>query len=182
VAEQSGDFSISTRLARSVAASIQNGGDRPRHSPDSAASWEGLYPAPIPSFLLHAGASVRSTDPLSESRDNAVEARKLIVGKGTMLSGEIKSCDLLFVEGRVEAKLKTCQNMVIGETGNFNGTAVMDNAEVRGRYDGDLVVRKRLTIHATGEVTGTISYREIEIEQGGRISGEIRASLADQEI
>jgi cytoskeletal protein CcmA (bactofilin family) len=45
---------------------------------------------------------------------------------------------------------------------------------VRGRVEGDLVVYKRLLIRASGHVSGTITYGEIEIEVGGRISGTIQ--------
>jgi cytoskeletal protein CcmA (bactofilin family) len=37
------------------------------------------------------------------------------------------------------------------------------------------VVRKRLLIRATGRVSGAITYGEIEIERGGKISGAIQA-------
>ena len=91
------------------------------------------------------------------------------------MSGEITSCDRLVIEGSVEANLQNCQHMAIAETGVFNGNAAIDDVEVSGRFDGDLVVRKRLLIRASGRVSGTITYGEIEIEAGGRISGVIRA-------
>ena len=42
---------------------------------------------------------------------------------------------------------------------------------MRGQFEGELVVSKRLLIRATGHVSGTITYGEIEIERGGRVSG-----------
>ena len=44
-------------------------------------------------------------------RDDSVEARKLIVGRGISLSGEITACDRLVIEGSVEANLQNCQHM-----------------------------------------------------------------------
>ena len=49
-------------------------------------------------------------------------------------------------------------------------------AEIRGRFEGTLTVRKRLFIRATGRVMGTIRYGQIEVERGGRISGDIEAT------
>jgi cytoskeletal protein CcmA (bactofilin family) len=43
-----------------------------------------------------------------------------------------------------------------------------------------LVVRKRLLIKATGRVSGTIRYGQIEIECGGQISGDIQAQAASE--
>jgi cytoskeletal protein CcmA (bactofilin family) len=103
-----------------------------------------------------------------------VDRRTLIIGEGISLSGEVTSCDRLIVEGTIEAKLEKCQHVIIAETGVFNGNASTENADVRGRFQGELVVRKRLLIRAGGHVSGTITYGEVEIESGGKISGTIR--------
>ena len=107
------------------------------------------------------------------------EPRQLIVGHGVSLSGEITACARLIIEGNVEANLHDCHDVDIAETGFFKGAASIDNAEVRGRFEGELVVRKRLLIRATGRVSGKIAYSEIEIEHGGKISGEIEARTGD---
>ena len=91
------------------------------------------------------------------------------------LSGEITSCNRLIVEGTVAAQLDNCQHVIISETGVFRGDGTTDNADVHGCFEGNLVVRKRLLIRATGRVSGTITYSEIEIKCGGKISGTIRA-------
>ena len=127
-------------------------------------------PAPAPALLN------QRTDHSVHPGANAVEARKLIVGQGISLSGDIASCDRLVVEGRVQANLQNCQHMTIAEGGVFDGNAAIEDAEIRGRFEGDLVVRKRLVICASGHVSGTVTYGEIEIEAGGRISGTIQAS------
>jgi cytoskeletal protein CcmA (bactofilin family) len=115
----------------------------------------------------------------ARSRDPEVDRRTLIVGQGIALTGEVTSCDRLVVEGSIQATLQKCQNVIIAETGVFNGHASTENADVRGRFDGDLVVRKRLLIRAGGHVSGTVTYGEIEIESGGGISGTIQQAGAN---
>ena len=71
-----------------------------------------------------------------------------------------------------DAELKLAQQLIsqlASET--FDPAGYTD--EVRGRIEGDLVVRKRLLIRAGGHVSGTITYGEIEIESGGKITGLI---------
>src|SRR5207237_5049773 len=82
-------------------------------------------------------------------------------------------------EGSVEANLQNCRDVDIAESGLFKGSASIDDAEVRGRFEGNLVVRKRLLIRASGRVSGTIRYGQIEIECGGQISGDIQAQPGD---
>jgi len=117
----------------------------------------------------------RPGDGAVQPRRNEAEVRKLIVGREITLSGEITSCDMLMVEGSVEANLTNCRDVDIAESGLFKGSAAIEEAEIRGRFEGNLVVRKRLLIKASGRVSGTIRYGQIEIECGGQISGDIQA-------
>jgi cytoskeletal protein CcmA (bactofilin family) len=113
--------------------------------------------------------------PSAAPRRNDSDLRKLIVGREITLSGEINSCDKLVIEGSVEANLQNCNEVELAETGLFKGSATIDEIEVRGRFEGSLTVRKRLLIRATGRVSGTIRYGQIEIECGGQISGDIQS-------
>jgi cytoskeletal protein CcmA (bactofilin family) len=123
---------------------------------------------------VHApGSPQQLTDEATGSRGNEVDRRTLVIGEGISLSGELTCCDRLVVEGTIEAKLQKCQHVMIAETGLFNGHASTENADVRGRFEGELVVRKRLLIRAGGHVSGSVTYGEIEIESGGKITGVI---------
>jgi len=113
------------------------------------------------------------TEPRSHPRSSEADVRTLIIGPGVSVKGEITSCNRLIVEGKIEAKLADCPNVIIKEGGVFNGESTTENAEVQGSFDGNLVVRGRLLVQATGRVSGKIAYGDIEIERGGKISGEI---------
>lgn len=103
---------------------------------------------------------------------------KLTVGPNIKLKGvEITDCDTLVVEGLVEATMDS-RVMQIAEMGAFNGSAEIDIAEIHGAFDGDLVVRDKLVIYATGRVTGKIRYGKVVIEEGGQLSGEITFGAA----
>lgn len=108
------------------------------------------------------------------------DAKRLIVGRGIVLTGEIRSCDRLVVEGRVEASLADSRSIEIAESGSFTGTAQVESADVSGLYEGEITIRGRLTVRSTGRITGTIHYGELEIERGGILSGTI-GILSDKE-
>ena len=98
---------------------------------------------------------------------------KLTVGPNIKLKGvEITDCDTLVVEGLVEATMNS-RVIQIAEQGAFKGSAEIDLAEIRGVFDGQLTVRQKLVIYATGKVTGTIRYGKLVVEEGGQLSGEI---------
>ncbi|HEY9537297.1 MAG TPA: polymer-forming cytoskeletal protein, partial [Kiloniellaceae bacterium] len=103
----------------------------------------------------------------------AVEGRKLVVGREICLSGEIKTCEKLVVEGRVEADLRDSQSLEISEPGLFKGNATVEDCEISGTFEGDLTVTGLLVVQPTGRVSGRIRYAEMELSRGARVSGDI---------
>jgi cytoskeletal protein CcmA (bactofilin family) len=118
-----------------------------------------------------ASADVQQKSSASASDTDRVDRGTMIVGREISVSGDIDSCDRLVVDGTVEASLHACRDLDIAATGRFRGNAATANADIRGRFMGDLVVRHRLIIRAGGDVSGTITYNQIEIENGGKLSG-----------
>ena len=104
------------------------------------------------------------------------DERKLTVGKGLSLAGEITSCDILVVEGKVEAKLTDGKLLEITESGQFRGSVEIENADIAGRYDGQLIVHGRLTVRASGRISGMVKYGELEVSAGGQIIGELQVA------
>ncbi len=128
----------------------------------------GAYPGAYP------GAATTSYGVSSTPAVAAADGRnRLNIGQGITLSGEIESCDHLIVEGTVEAALKGASVLEIAETGAFFGTVEIDEATIAGRFEGDLTVRGRLTIKATGSITGAISYKELAVEAGATLDGKV---------
>jgi cytoskeletal protein CcmA (bactofilin family) len=135
-------------------------------------------PATFAGFSFGAEPPLGTPEP-ENGRDGkgaaAVEVGTLMVGRQVSFIGVIKACKRLVVEGNVDANLQRCETVEVAETGLLQGQVGTDLAEVRGRFEGELVVKRRLTIKHNGQVSGTTTYREIEIERGGRIVGDVTA-------
>jgi len=99
--------------------------------------------------------------------------RKLMIGKGITLSGEIEECEHLIVDGTVEATLKGGNVLDISETGAFYGTVEIEEANIAGKFEGDITVSGRLTVQSTGQISGTIAYKELAVEVGASVDGSI---------
>ena len=102
-----------------------------------------------------------------------VESKKLVVGREISLNGDITACDILVVEGRVEASLENSDILEVAAGGSFKGSVTINTAVIGGQFDGDLVVRGQLKLLAGGRITGTVKYASLVIEEGGLISGTI---------
>jgi cytoskeletal protein CcmA (bactofilin family) len=161
----------------------------PPGSPGSASSAaRALPPDPAPLREGRAGVarseSAHASPPspaLAPAPANAAAAptaestgSKLFVGVNIKLKGvEISDCDLLVVEGNVEATVHS-KEMHIAQPGTLHGTALIDVAEVHGEFTGELTARTRLVVHGTGKVSGTIRYGRLIVADGGTISGDMK--------
>ena len=121
--------------------------------------------APAPSAQTSPTATTAGTRP---GADSQLKVGPLIRLKGV----EITDCDTLFVEGTVEATMDS-RVMEIAAPGCFKGAAVIDIAEIHGRFEGTLTARDRLVIHPTGQVSGTVRYGKLSIAEGGQLSGDV---------
>ena len=110
----------------------------------------------------------------ARSLDTTSDQKRLIVGRDISLTGEITSCDRLVVEGQVEVTLPAARLIEVAPTGVFKGNADVEEADISGRFEGELIARGRLIVRAGGRVQGKIRYGRIVIEQGGEISGDMQ--------
>ncbi|MDH5212086.1 MAG: polymer-forming cytoskeletal protein [Betaproteobacteria bacterium] len=128
-------------------------------------------PPAAPAVGPEAAKPVEPAKPVDKSEER--KEAKLIVGPDIKMKGvEVTDCDTLVVEGRIEATLDS-RVLQIAQNGVFSGTVAVDTAEIHGRLEGDLTVRKQLVIHATGKVSGKIRYAKIKVEEGAELAGEI---------
>jgi len=117
--------------------------------------------------------AANAVETVAEVKSDSRREAKLVVGPEIKIKGvEISDCDTLVVEGRIEATLDS-RVLEITEHGVFQGTIAVDNAEIHGRFEGELTVRKQLVIHATGKCSGKIRYTKIKVEEGAELAGEI---------
>ena len=97
--------------------------------------------------------------------------RRLIVGRDISLAGEIKECDQLVVDGTIEATLHHGKRLDITPNGLFIGNANAEDADIAGRFEGDLNV-SRLRLRASARLTGRVRFTTLDVEAGAQITGE----------
>ena len=115
---------------------------------------------------------------LGQPQRGEAESKTLIVGREIRLSGEITSCDKLVVEGQVEAFLSEARVIEVAPTGYFKGDAQVNEADISGRFEGELIAKDKLIVRSSGRISGSIRYGRIVIESGGEISGDMRSLSA----
>ena len=96
----------------------------------------------------------------------------MTVGPGVQMEGAIRHFEKLVILGSSEGDLEG-ENLIIGEGGCLSGTASIRNMEIVGTFQGTANVSGHIRLRSTGSIAGQITYTSIEIEDGGKISGEM---------
>ncbi len=146
----------------------------PRQQPQAPTAARELPPAATPTLIdvVATATPARSASAAAGSGNEA--GSKLFIGVNIKLKGvEISDCDVLVIEGHVEATVHS-KAMQIDKPGTLKGTALIDVAEVHGDFSGELTARTRLVVHGTGRVSGKIRYGKLIVAEGGELSGDVK--------
>ena len=104
--------------------------------------------------------------PVTVSAASLPDEGRLTVGRDIRLTGELKSCESLLVEGVVNLDLQGTKFLEVMEGGTFAGSAMVETAEIVGSFEGDLTVTGLLIIHPSGRINGNITTAELQLERG----------------
>lgn len=66
----------------------------------------------------------------------------------------------------------------IAQFGTFNGAMECETASIHGKFEGELTCHERLAVRSTGCIKGKIRYRQLEVECGGEIIGDVQTLQA----
>ncbi len=103
---------------------------------------------------------------------------QLYVGPGLKLKLEVGQCDIFRCEGEAEGNVKAKQ-LILSPSGRLAGHIEVDTAEVEGSFDGIMIVAGFLHVRSTGRISGNVRYKQIEIERGGQVQGQMSAMDAN---
>ena len=96
----------------------------------------------------------------------------LMIGEGVIITGTIKANSKVTIQGTVDGDIE-CNSITISKSGNVKGKIKTDTITVEGKAEGEINAEDVLNIKSQGHVSGKVFYGEIQIEEGGKISGEI---------
>ena len=86
-----------------------------------------------------------------------------VIAKNTSITGEIISEGDFRVDGSLEGTLKTNGKVIIGVDGLVKGKVESANADIEGRFSGELVVHETLSIKGTSNITGDILIGKLSV-------------------
>jgi len=97
---------------------------------------------------------------------------ELVVGEGVILNGSLEVPNKAWVLGAINGDLKV-HSLTVGSTGKIEGKIDCQIADIAGHVKDDLRVHEFLIVRSSSTITGNIFYKEIDIERGAKIAGQL---------
>ena len=108
-----------------------------------------------------------------ESQNKVNDSKhNLMIGEGVTIKGDIKSDNEVIIQGTVEGDIE-CNSITIDHSGNLKGKIKAENMTVKGKVEGEINVNNLLEIKSKGNASGKIFYGGIQIDEEGKLAGEI---------
>ena len=101
-----------------------------------------------------------------------------LIGGGMTITGNVTVDGGLRIEGRLEGNVNATQVVVLGPDAVVNGDITAKDAIIGGRVRGAVNTTGRLELHATCDVEGEITAPRFKMDEGGRVSGQVRIGAA----
>lgn len=97
------------------------------------------------------------------------------LAEGTEIKGEIRFKTILRVDGKINGKIISDGELVIGESGEVEAEVRVGTLSVSGRLNGSVNATEKVEIHPKGKVHGDLAIAKpnLVIHEGGVFEGSI---------
>jgi cytoskeletal protein CcmA (bactofilin family) len=104
-----------------------------------------------------------------------------LVAEGVEITGNVVFSGGMRIDGRIKGDVigrrsdgKSPSLLVLSAKGRIEGSIRCGDAVINGAVDGDLDVEHRLELQSDARVCGTIRYRQLQMDVGAGVQGQLQ--------
>ena len=105
-----------------------------------------------------------------------------VIGKGTILEGNIETFGNIRIEGKVIGNIKSKSKIALGNSSHVEGNITAQNADIEGEVKGRLEISEMLVLKSTSVVHGDIITGKLVVEPGAVFNGSCKMGAAVKDI
>jgi cytoskeletal protein CcmA (bactofilin family) len=124
--------------------------------------------------MLTSKEQKRAADEISNSSN--------VIGKGTVLEGNIETFGNIRIEGKVIGNVKSKSKIALGSSCHIEGNIHAQNADIEGEVRGKIEISELLVLKATAVIHGDISTGKLVVEPGASFNGSCKMGAAVKDI
>jgi cytoskeletal protein CcmA (bactofilin family) len=104
--------------------------------------------------------------------DGAQLAAETVVGPSVKIQGDFNSEGNIRIEGHVNGKVKTTQNVYVGESAKITADIIAGHCTIAGEVQGNIKVSGTLVLEASARLSGDITCVVLRVEDGAQFTGK----------
>lgn len=110
----------------------------------------------------------------AESSVESTNVRHNVIGKGTVIEGNVQAEGDLVVEGIVKGDVTTKTKFIAGPSAIIEGNILAQHAEIAGRVQGTVKALGLLVINSSGTILGDVITKDLNVESGSTFNGRLQ--------
>ncbi len=110
----------------------------------------------------------------AEAAVASTDVRQNVIGKGTVIEGNVQAEGDLVVEGVVKGDVTTKTKFVAGPSAIIEGNILAQHAEIAGRVQGTVKALGLLVINSSGTILGDVITKDLNVESGSTFNGRLQ--------
>ena len=120
-----------------------------------------------------------------EANEDGVESRrdgtnKITLGPGDSIDGKLNYNGHLTVQGQAQGEFRVTGNFEVGNGATVKALIEGSNVTIKGDVEGMLTAREKLTLGKSAKLSGDVTVKRLQIEDGASFNGHVRMGSFEQ--
>jgi cytoskeletal protein CcmA (bactofilin family) len=107
---------------------------------------------------------------------------KAFLGPGSSFEGKLNFNEMVRLDGKFSGDIESSDTLVVGETGEIEGTISVGSLILSGRFRGEIKASTNVELKAPAQVEGSIETASLIIEEKVLFNGEIKMPGKDRDV
>lgn len=97
-----------------------------------------------------------------------------VIGVGTVIDGNLTTKETTRIDGQVNGDVFSNGNIIVGDQGSVNGSITAYSVFASGKVVGNVMVKDKIDITATGSIIGDIYTKLLSIDEKAVFQGQCK--------
>ena len=118
--------------------------------------------------------AVAESTPIEAAQDKKDGLRRFTMGPNDSLEGKLTYDGHVHVDGRAEGEFRVSGNIEVASGSTVKALLEASNVTIKGDVEGTLNARDKLVLGKHAKLSGDITVRRLQIEDGASLNGHVR--------
>lgn len=118
--------------------------------------------------------AVAESTPAEAAQDKKDGLRRFTMGPNDSLEGKLTYDGHIHVDGRAEGELRVSGDIEVASGAKVKAFLEASNVTIKGDVEGTLNARDKLVLGKNAKMSGDVTVRRLQIEDGASLNGHVR--------